>query len=142
MRGSSSGWLVGILHLNKRGPICSPGEHSLFSAVWFAFSHPPPTSAPPKRRLYRDVLTVMLPLCQSCVAGIAPSVNQAVLGHLCDALGFSIGLDPRVGVKGFFPGVCIGGGHGRVQGSPVQKLPASSFHSWDKCLVLSAETKA
>lgn len=40
------GWLVGILHLNKKGPVGYPGEHSLFSTQWLAFSRPPPTSTP------------------------------------------------------------------------------------------------
>lgn len=93
-RGFSTDWLVGIPHSNKRGPICYPGAYSSFSTVWFAFSHPSPTSMPRKEMLCRGVLTVTFPLCQSCVARIAPSLNQAVIGHPRDAVGLSIWLDP------------------------------------------------
>ena len=59
------------------------------------FSCPPPASTPRKALQCGDVLTVPFPLCQSCVARIAPSLSQAVVGHPCDAVVFSVWLDPR-----------------------------------------------
>lgn len=58
----------------------------LSSVVWFLTL----SSTPSKRKLYGGVFTVTLPNCQSCVAGLAPSLNEAVLGYLCNALGLSV----------------------------------------------------
>lgn len=98
---------MGIPHSNKRGPICYPGAYSSFSTVWLAFSHPSPTSIPQKEMLCRGVLTVTFPLCQSCVARIAPSLNQAVIGHPRDAVRLSIWLDP-CGSARFLLVLCFG----------------------------------
>lgn len=66
----------------------------------FAFSRPPHTSAPQKSKLSRGVLMATLPLCQSCVAGIAPSRSRA---------GFGLSLWADLPLKGFLPGVCFWG---------------------------------
>lgn len=138
-RGFSTDGLVGIPHSNKRGPICYPGAYSSFSTVWFAFSHPSPTSIPRKEMLCRGVLTVTFPLCQSCVARIVPSLYQAALGVLVTLWVFRFGLT-HVGVQDFVLFCVSVGGHRVIRlscaGAPCHLLSSGTR------LVLSAAMKA
>lgn len=113
--------------LEHSGPVCSPGKHPLFSAVWFAFSHPPHTSAPQKSKLSRGVLMATLPLCQSCVAGIAPSRSRA-------GFGLSLWADPPSGLERFSPWRVFLGSEAllRRNSPPPLSIPGThaSFCQW------------
>lgn len=99
--GQAGQWLEGL-------PLRLAGGNSLFEPTRSRLHPPPPrpgdhscsqqcvvcfltlSSTPSKRKLCGGVLTVTLPNRQPCVAGLAPSLTEAVLGHLCTALGLSV----------------------------------------------------
>ena len=97
--GQAGQWLEGL-------PPRLAGRNSLLEPTRTHLRPPPPpgitpvlssvvcfltlSSTPSKRKLYGGVLTVTLPNRQSCLAGLAPSLTEAVLGHLCTALGLSV----------------------------------------------------